>query len=130
MIRLAQARREYWDAELPKRHPDYPVIHPGEDSGPPPPEEIQLREFLTSLPGDKVYELLLIMYLGRGDFGTRDLAARFDELKDTFDKPEQAVAQMMSKSPLADYLAEGLANLKKQKIDVDHLLPKPARPRK
>ena len=39
VIALAEVIRNYWDTELPKRHPDYPFVHPGEDSGPPPPEE-------------------------------------------------------------------------------------------
>ncbi len=43
VIALAEAIRNYWDAELPKRHPDYPFVHPGEDDGPPPPEEQKLK---------------------------------------------------------------------------------------
>jgi len=46
VIAFAEAVRNYWDTELPKRHPDYPFVHPGEDSGPPPPEEKKLQEAL------------------------------------------------------------------------------------
>ena len=32
VIRLGDASRAYWDRELPKHHPHYPVIRAGEDS--------------------------------------------------------------------------------------------------
>jgi hypothetical protein len=118
---LAEAIRNYWDAELPKRHPDYPIVHPGEDSGPPPPEEKKLKDLLANLPEDVLYKLALIMYLGRGDFGTDDLTGHYEALKKTFGKPDGIASQMMAKAPLADYLADGLAELKRNGIDVDHL---------
>src|SRR6266498_2659703 len=121
VIALAEAIRNYWDTELPKRHPDYPLVHPGEDSGPPPPEAKKLRDLLASLPEDAIYQLALIMHLGRGDFGTEDLAGHYEALKRTFRKPDWAASQMMEKAPLADYLADGLAELKKSGIDVDRL---------
>src|SRR5947209_17797467 len=99
VIALAEAIRNYWDAELPKRHPHYPFVHPGEDSGPPPPEEKRLRDLLASLPDDDVYKLALIMHLGRGDFGTEDLVGNFEALKETFGKPELAASQMVAKAP-------------------------------
>ena len=124
------AIRTYWEAELPKRHPNYPLVHPGEESGPPPPEEKKLRQLLARLPADTVYKLLLIMSLGRGDFDTTDLGSRYEELKERFEKPEQAAAQMVAKPGLADYLADGLDELKKNDIDADTLLATPAKPRK
>jgi hypothetical protein len=54
VIALAQAVRDYWNAELPRRHPNYPIINPGEDSGPPPPEEKKLRNLLARLPEDVI----------------------------------------------------------------------------
>lgn len=122
VIALAEAIRNYWDAELPKRHPDYPFVHPGEDSGPPPPEEQKLKALLASLPEDLIYQLALLMYLGRGDFGTDDLTDRYQALKKTFGKPDRAVSQMIGKASLADYLADGLSELNKTGIDVDHLI--------
>lgn len=121
VIALATAIRSYWDTELPKRHPNYPVVSPGEDSGPPPPEEKKLRDLLASLPEDVVYGLALLMYLGRGDFGTDDLAGHYETLKKRFARLDRAVSQMMGKAPLADYLADGMAELKKSGIDVDDL---------
>ena len=120
-IALAEAIRSYWDRELPKRHPHYPVINPGEDDGPPPPEEKQLKELLSRLPPDDIYKLVLIMCLGRGDFGVEDLAGHYEDLKSTFAKPEWAIAQMMGKAPLADYLTDGLAELSNNHIDLDTL---------
>jgi hypothetical protein len=121
VIALATAIRKYWDTELPKRHPNYPVVSPGEDSGPPPPEEKKLRNLLGALPPDEIYKLALLMYVGRGDFGTDDLAGHYETLKKRLAKPERAVTQLMDKAPLADYVTDGLAELKKKGIDVDHL---------
>ncbi len=127
VIRLAERIRVYWDTELPKRHPDYPIVNPGEDSGPPPPEEAQLRKLLMKLPAEMIYKLVLIMYLGRDDFDTRDLAEQFREIKDDFPKSEWAVSQMMAKAPLADYLIDGLAKLSQDQIDVDRIPRKSTR---
>jgi len=63
VISLATAIQEYWDRELPKRYANYPLVAPGEDSGPPPPEEAELREFLESLPTDDLHKLALPIYL-------------------------------------------------------------------
>jgi hypothetical protein len=117
---LSKAIETYWDTELPKRHPDYPFVRAGEDSGPPPPEEKALRELFASLPDDAIYKLALILYLGRGDFGTDDLVGHYQALKERFESSTLAASQMMGK-PLADYLADGVAELKKSGIDVDHL---------
>jgi hypothetical protein len=130
VIGRADAIRAYWEAELPKRHPDYPLVNPGEESGPPPPEEKKLRQLLAKLPADTVYKLLLIMSLGRRDFDTTDLGSRYEELKERFEKPEEEAAQLVEKPDLADYLADGLDALKKNDIDVDTLLATPAKPRK
>jgi hypothetical protein len=121
VIALAAAIQQYWDTELPKRHRDYPFVSPGEDSGPPPPEENQLRDLLASLPVDVLQQLVLLVYLGRGDFGTDDLAGRYESLKGRFAQPERAVLQLMSQASLADYLTDGLAELGKHGIDVDQL---------
>src|SRR5438105_13714841 len=84
VIDLARKVREYYDAELPKRHPDYPLIHDDDQSTPPPPEERELKGFLEALSDDMIYQLLLIMHLGRRDFGADDLAASYEALKETF----------------------------------------------
>ena len=121
VITLSTAIRKYWDGELPKRHPNYPVVSPGENDPPPPPEQQQLRNFLANLPEEELYKIALLMVLGRGDFGADDLPEHYDTLRKRFAKPEWLVAQLMGKVPLADYLTDGLAALKKSGIDVDHL---------
>lgn len=121
VIALANAIRDYWDIELPKRHPNYPLVSPGEDSGPPPAEQQKLKKLLASLPEQDVYKLALLMYLGRGDFGTDDLAGQYEALKKKLAKPDWAITQLMGKGPLADYLSDGLAELEKHGIDVDDL---------
>src|SRR5438105_3779367 len=119
--RLAKAIHIYWDRELPKRHPHYPLIRSGEDSGPPAPEEAQLQEFLNGLPSDQIYALVLLMYIGRGDETVDHLSERYQTVKETFDTPEHAIAQMASKRSLDEYLTDGLAELEKRGIDVDRI---------
>ena len=121
VIALAEAIRDYWDTELPKRHPDYPFVHPGEDSGPPPPEEAKLKELLARQSEDVIYKLAMIMSLGQGYYGTDDLADRFQEMKDKYGTPDWAITMMMGHAALADYLKDGLDELNKNGIDVDHL---------
>jgi hypothetical protein len=122
VIALAEAIRTYWDTELPKRHPDYPFVHPGEDSGPPPPEAKKLKNLLARQPEDVIYKLALIMCLGRGDFGADDLAAQYAAVKQAFGKRAWAAARIREKASLADDLQDGLAELKRRGIDVDQLL--------
>ncbi len=130
VIDLARKIREYYAAELPKRHPNYPLVGADEESAPPPPEETELRQFLAGLLDETVYQLALIMYLGRGDFTVDELAACYDDLKRTFVHPEHAASQMIDKAPLADYLVDGLEELRKHGIDVDKLPLKRVRVRK
>jgi hypothetical protein len=121
VISLATAIRDYWNVELPKRHPHYPVISLGEDSGPPPPEEQQLKELLSTLSDEEIYDLLLVMYLGRGDFGAGDLATNYRYVTERFPSRERAISQLRGKAPLADYLCDGLAELQKSGINADQL---------
>ncbi len=121
VLALAKAIRAYWATELPKRHPKYPLVDPDADSGPPPSEEKELRQFLKRLSADTVYKLALIMYLGRGDFDTSDLPSEYQAIKENFDSPASLISQMMEKAPLADYLEDGIAILSSQSIDLDKL---------
>jgi hypothetical protein len=130
VIDLARKVREYYATELPKRHPNYPVVGLDEESAPPPPEEKELRDFLSKLSDEMIYQLILIMYLGRGDFGTDDLAEYYETLKGTFGDSEHAASQMTDKAPLADYLLDGLEELRKHKINVDKMPLKKVKVRK
>jgi hypothetical protein len=121
VIRLANAIRAFWEVELPKRFRDYPVMHDGEEEGPPPAEAAELRDFLTSLPPEMLCQLVLLMYLGRGDFSPSKLGDSYEYVKDAFSEPSWAVSEMMDTAPLAEHLADGLAELKKHKIDVNKL---------
>lgn len=130
VIRLAKVIREYWETELPKRHPDYPVMSPGEQPLPPPPEEEELAKLFANLPEDLVYQIGLLMYLGRGDLDVRELADYYKSLKESFASATALAAQLTGKATLADYLSDGLAELKKHGLDVDRLPLKPARLRR
>jgi hypothetical protein len=80
------------------------------------------------LPDDLVYQLALITYLGWGDFDVNELARRYEALKEDFATPAMAIELLIGKASLADYLTEGVEELKKKRLDIDHLpLPVPSR---
>jgi hypothetical protein len=97
------------------------VIRPGEDSGPPPPEDAQIQALLKSLPEDQLYTLLLLMYVGRGDFRSDDLMAANQTLKETFSSKDLAIAEMTEQSALAEYLTDAMEGIQKRHIDPDSL---------
>ena len=121
VIDLAGKVRAYYDAELPKRHPHYPLVESGDQGVSAPPEERELGRMLSALPEETVYQLMLIMYLGRGDLDIGELASYYDELRGTFGDSEHAANQMMKQAPLASYLADGLEELRKNKINPDRM---------
>lgn len=121
VMNLAREVGDYYAAELPKWHPEYPIIRVDEKNPPSPAAEKKLLKFLRSLPEEEIYRLLLVMYLGRGDFAVDELTENYAGLKDAISEPEYAVAQMMGRGPLADYLCDGLEELRKHQIDVDNL---------
>ena len=130
MIDLAGKVRGYYEAELPKQHPNYPLIGPDDVTAPPPPEERALRDFLSTLPAEQIYQLRAIMYLGRLDFGTDELAGDYETLAGTSDDPAYVAFEMMHNVPLADQLLDGLEELRKHRIDVDKLPLKKTKVRK
>jgi hypothetical protein len=119
IIRLGDASRAYWDRELPKRHPHYPVIRAGEGSAPPPPEDAQIQALLESLPEDQVFALLLLTYVGRGDFSADDLLPAYQAMKETFSTKDLAIAQMTETKALAEYLTDAMEEIQKRHIDLD-----------
>ncbi len=122
VIGLSRKVREYYDTELPKRHPNYPLVGPDEETAPPPPEEKGLEDFLATLSGDMVYQLILLEHLGREDFGMDDLAGQYESLNDTVGDSKDAATQMMwNIVTLADELSDSLDELRKHKINVDKL---------
>lgn len=119
VIDLATKIRDYYTPENPKYHPNYPLISIQEPSPPKPQEEKDLRQFLDSLDSNLVYQLITVMYLGRGDFEPNDLPSFYEQMKQTFGNAKIAGSQMMEKAPLADYLIDGLNELKQNHINVD-----------
>lgn len=128
VIGLANRIDDYYTVEEPKYHPNYPLVNDDEGEPPPPPEEKELSDCLASLPDEMIYQLLLIMDLGRTYFGTDELADYYERLKSGFEDKEEAASFLMKKTPtLAFYLSEGLEELRKHKINLDRLpLKKPS----
>jgi hypothetical protein len=123
-IDLAQRIQTYWNTELPKRLANYPIVGKGEDEGPPPPEEAELKQFLSGLPPETIYQLASIMNVGRRYFGPGEILEHFEETKANFGKPELAIGLLVANLSLAYYLGDGLDQLKRQGIDLDKLFRK------
>src|SRR5579863_4806608 len=104
VINLANAIRRYWEAELPKRHPDYPVMKPGEKAPPPPPQEKKLAELLNDLSDEQLYQIALLMDLGRGYFDVQQLPDHYHWLTEEFPDRRSLLLQLSGKATLADYL--------------------------
>lgn len=123
VIELAAAIRDYWDAELPKRHPKYPLVEPGADDGPPPPEEAELHDLLRSLPVEEVYKLLALLDVGRQVCP----APAFDDQRRTIaeqrDDPDWAISSLVGNAALAEDLADGLNELERSGIGIDRPEP-------
>jgi hypothetical protein len=131
VIDLAGAVRDYYETELQKRYPNYPLVDENAESVPPPPAEKELRAFLESLSIDILYQLYVIMNLGLGEFGASDVGKSYEELKDRIGDAEHAVAEMMHyKAPLADRLTDGLEELRRHNIDVSRMPLRKAKVRK
>jgi len=121
VIRLGDASRAYWDRELPRHHPRYPVIRAGEVSAPPPPEDAQIQALLKSLPEDQLYALMLLTYVGRGDFSADHLLPAYQTMKEVFPTRDLAIAQMTGNKTLAEYLTDAMEEIQKRHIDLDSL---------
>jgi hypothetical protein len=121
IIRLGDASRAYWDRELPKHHPHYPKIRAGEDSGTPPPEDAQILALLKSLPEDQLYALILLVYIGRGDFSADHLHPAYQTMKEMFPSKDLAIAQITGTWTLAEYLIDAMEEIQKRNIDLDGL---------
>jgi hypothetical protein len=122
VIDLGHKITEYYETELRRRYPQYPLVDLDEDTVPLPPEEHELLKLLASLPDDVVYRLILLQKLGRGNFGTDELAESYAGLNESVGSAAQAVEEMMGdKVIVADELSSGLDELRKHNIPVDKL---------
>ena len=123
---LSRRMQAYYEVEYPKKYPNYPLINPYEEEYvPPPSEEAELETFLSRLSEERLRELLLVMYLGRGDFGfgSVDFPAQVQKLRESFSTVEEVTAEMSgAASPVRDYALDGLAMLDQLGIDPESLL--------
>src|SRR5262249_6126017 len=99
----------------------YPMIRAGEEPVPPPPEESQIQSLLKGLPEDQLYALILLTYVGRGDFRADDLPPAYQAMKETFPSKDLAIAQMTGETALAEYLTDAMEEIQKRHIDLDRI---------
>lgn len=119
LIRLGELSHAYWAKELPRRHPKYPLVQVGEDSGPPPPEEKQIRDLLNTLSERDLYIILSLMYIGRGDFDLGHLRSAYARMREAFPDRTLVIDQMIGTSVLAEYLTDALDEVRERHIDLD-----------
>lgn len=135
VIDLSCRIREYYETELPKRFPNYPLLDREEDldieEQMAPPEKQELRDFLETLSEETLFQLMLIRHLGRGEFGVENLAEDYEKLKKKLENVEYAIFRMMVfNATIGGELRDGLDQLRKHNIDVDKLPLKKVRTRK
>jgi len=117
IIPLARAIQDYWDAELPKRHPKYPLVDPPDaGDGPPPPETEQLQLFLEQLPEETLYKLAMVMDYWRNR--SLDLEESYRDIRGEYDAPF-LIARMLDNYHLYEELEYGLEILSEKHIDLD-----------
>jgi hypothetical protein len=121
IIPLGRAVRDYWEAELPKRHPNYPLVNDGEDSGPPPPEEEKLRKLLEGLPQDTIDKLLAVRSIVQRGYNPSMLERECERLRGWYDDAAHIIPVLAHDSDLGDDLADALVELKKHNLDLDKL---------
>src|SRR6266480_4856850 len=85
-------------------------------------EEKQLRDFVHVQPPKVVFLLTAVMYLGRGDFNSKnDFLDYYADVGESFGTAKAAERQLLAKEPLADYLQQGLGKLHDLGLDADKL---------
>jgi hypothetical protein len=97
------------------------MILAGENSAPPPPEDAQIQALLKSLPEDQVYALILLTYVGRGDFSADHLSPAYQTIKEILPSRDLAIAQITGQKALAEYLTDAMEEIQKRHIDLDSL---------
>jgi hypothetical protein len=121
---ISLAKEAYEARMTGGRDDDSPLVTSGQDPSVAvlATEERRLAEFLNALPAPAVYMLTAIQYLGRGDFGVRDLHDQYVDISESFGGPKLAARQLLETLLLADYLEEGCKKLVRARIAVDKLL--------
>lgn len=118
IIRLGEASQEYWDGELPKHHPNYPLIDDSSETSPRrPPMDDEIESILSKLPEDQLYAVASLMYLGRGDFGSDRFSETCHEVRGKFPSTSVAIRHIMAK-PLAEYLADAMESAENNHINI------------
>jgi hypothetical protein len=130
VIDLAGKISNYYETELPKKYPNYPIVDHDEENFPPPPETKELNEFLATLSEDTIYQLMLIAYLGRSELSVNNLAEEYEKLQKDWGTSGQEAFKMMNMASLAEELSDGLEELRKHKIPVDKMPLKKMKVRK
>jgi hypothetical protein len=131
VIELSDKVHDYYETELRKRYPSYPLVDLDEGNVPPPHEEQELRDFLSSLSDELIYQLTLIRDLHRGVVGRDDLAEAYETSKEMIGDRENAISELMySVTALADELSHALEEFREYKINVDKLPLKKVKTRK
>lgn len=121
VIDLAHIVREHYAMKFPKGQKSASSVAVAKENIPAPPEENELREFLSGLAPEMIFRIMLIMCLGRGDFAATNLVGFYQTTLRSWGTPQAAIEQIMEKSWLPAYLVDGLEELRIHLFDVDNL---------
>lgn len=130
VIDLAGKISNYYETELPKKYPNYPIVDLDEENFPPPPETKELNDFLATLTDETIYQLMLIASLGRDESDADNLAEEYEKLQKEWGTSGQEAFKLMNMASLAEELSYGLEKLRTHKIPVDKMPLKKMKVRK
>jgi hypothetical protein len=123
---LGTAVAEYRERMRPRSTGSGRGVIPVSQLPPPPPrlaEELELRALLGSLVVAQLNALLVIMYVGRGDWDAEDdFLDHYHHISDTFPHAAWAVDKLLSKRALVEFLRQGVAAFTRAGKNIDHLL--------
>ncbi len=123
VVNLSATINAYWDTELHKLHPRYPLIDdPDIPDPPPPPQAEEMRQLLRARPAEEVRKLMAIYRLGVGYFRPGEFPgpARPDGLPEP---TTDGIIDELASGDLSEFLLVGVHELRATGIDLNALEP-------
>ena len=115
---LSAAINAYWDAELRKLHPRYPIVNPDIPDPPPPPQAEELRRFLRARPAGEVHKLLALSAAGEY-LSAPEFIRRLGDYNTNPPDVNDGIEELVGMPALEEYLPEGVRRLTVAGIKLD-----------
>lgn len=121
VIALSNQIQAYYKRELVEHHPLYPLLQPEDAPCPPPPEQEELRLFLSTLPDKQIFLLLALMRVGRQELpASGDLLLQYGEVSQSLSRGNVQIL-LLAKVPLGTYLEDGWRACQQLGINLEEL---------